>query len=54
MALLCFQKLIKAHPNDIQGHELLGNVYQKMNAKIDAEKEFKIAKQLYKDQETST
>ena len=54
MALLCFQKLIKAYPNDIQGHESLGIVYQKMNAMTNAEKEFRIAKQLRKDQEPST
>ena len=54
MALVCFQKLIKAYPNDIQGHESLGRIYQKMNTMANAEKEFRIAKQLRKDQELST
>ena len=54
MALACFQKLIKAYPNNIQGHESLGIIYLKTNAKMAAEKEFKIAKQLCKSQEPST
>ena len=54
MACVCYQDLIEKYPDDANGHEQLGHMFNLIGKEDRAQKEFKTAKHLCQNQEPST